>query len=357
VNSSLELSELDQMIGRLFMCGMPGPKLDKDTRRLIRRFNLGGLILFSRNVEDPVQVSELCRDIQETSMDAHGLPLFISVDQEGGRVARLRTPFTEFPGNEAIGMDSNPDKRAEEFATITAKEMKLVGLNLDLAPVVDVRQGEPEDHLRGRTFGEDSRLVGRLGGIVIRTLQDKGVMAVAKHFPGLGRASKDPHMELPEIPLSKDEIEAVSLPPFQDAIKKGVAGVMTSHAIYPSLDPGTPATMSSAVLTDLLRDGLGYDGLILTDDLEMGAIAGKWGVAEGATAAFAAGADILLICEDQELFEKGHQSIRKQIVKGEIPIKRIHSSMERIKYARTRFLKKPFPPSISKVKEYFKAGT
>jgi beta-N-acetylhexosaminidase len=342
------------MIGRLFMCGMPGPRLDKATRDLIRYFNLGGLILFSRNVEDPVQLAELCRDIQETAMAAHGRPLFLAVDQEGGRVARLRAPFREFPGNEAMGLDAQPEKRAEEFGAITAQEMRMVGLNLDLAPVVDVRRGDPEEHLRGRTFGEDPEIVGRLGGIVIRTLQSHGVMAVAKHFPGLGRAATDPHTDLPEIPLTEDELEHTNLPPFLAAIKGDVAGIMTSHAIYPSLDPGIPATLSPRVLTDLLRGRLGYEGLILTDDLEMGAITGAWGAAQGAAAAFAAGADILLICEDQALFEKGHHIIRKRLVRGEIPVKRLQSSVERIRRARKRFLKKPFPATVSAVRGYFK---
>lgn len=353
MNSSLELSELDQMIGRLFMCGLPGPKLDKDTRTLIRHYGMGGLILFSRNVQDPVQLGELCDDLQRTAMEAHGSPLFLAIDQEGGRVARLKSPFTEFPGNEAIGRDADPENKAREFAAVTAREMRLVGLNVDLAPVIDVRQGDPEEHLRGRTFGEDPRLVGRLGAVVIKTLQNKGVMAVAKHFPGLGRTAKDPHRELPEILLGRDELEAINLPPFQDAVNEGVGGVMTSHAIYPSLEPDTPATMSHKILTRLLRQSMGYDGLILTDDLEMGAIAGKWGVAGGAAEAFKAGADILLISEDQALFEKSHECIRKMLLKNEIPVERLHRSIERIRRARTRFLKTKSPADASRIRDYF----
>lgn len=351
MNCVFDLSELDRMVGRLFLCGLPGPRLDRGTRELISRYEPGGFILFSRNVEDPVQVAELCRELQEFALETHGRALFLAVDQEGGRVARLKKPFTEFPGNEAIAGDAKPEKKAQEFARITAEEMRLVGLNMDMAPVLDVRQGPAEEHLRGRTFGEDPRLVARLGGIVIKTLQGRGVMAVAKHFPGLGRASRDPHKALPEISLSVDEMVSVDLSPFRSAVEAGVAGIMTSHAVYPSLDPDVPATMSGRVVGDLLRKKMAYDGLVITDDLEMGAIARTWGVPRGSAAAFAAGADLLLICEDQDLFAQSHALVRKKILAGELPLDSLHESLGRLARARSRFLKKPLPASIAAIEE------
>lgn len=353
MNPTLELAELDRKIGQLFMCGMPGTGLDRETQRLIRELHPCGLILFRRNVAGPVQLARLCRELQSVSLDAHGTPLILAVDQEGGRVARLRAPFTEFPGNEAIGSSGAPQARAEEFALTTAQEMRLVGLNMDLAPVLDVGRGPLEDHLRGRTFGEDPHRVALLGGIVIRTLQKGGVMAVAKHFPGLGRTSRDPHLHLPEIVLEKGELEEVNLVPFRAAVLAGVAAVMTSHAVYPSLDPHTPATMSRAVLKGLLRDELEYPGLIITDDLEMGAIQAGWGVPAGAAAAFGAGADILLVCEDQGLVEEAHQEIRSKLLHGAIPMERLHRSLKRIEHVHSGFLG-GFPPvSLEDVIAYF----
>ncbi|MBN1626890.1 MAG: glycoside hydrolase family 3 protein, partial [Deltaproteobacteria bacterium] len=300
LNTTLELSELNRTSGRIFMTGMPGTILDEDTEAIIRDYSPAGVILFSRNIEDPLQLAGLCRDLQAAAMKYHGVPLFISVDQEGGMVARLKSPFTIFPGNEVMGNDENPLGRAEEFGRITAYEMKMVGLNMDLAPVLDVRKGATEKHLIGRTFSDNHRLTAKMGAVVIKTLQAKGIMAVAKHFPGLGRAGKDPHFHLPVIKSDRIYIDKINLTPFRSAVRAGVSGIMTSHALYPSLDPENPATLSPVILGDLLRGKMRFRGLIITDDLEMGAITGQHDVAQGALNSFQAGADILLICKDQK---------------------------------------------------------
>ena len=354
MNTTAKGSELDSKIGQLFMAGIPGPHLDEGTEALIRDYNLGGVILFARNIEDPIQVANLCRELQDKAARYHGHPLFLAVDQEGGRVARLREPFSLFPGNAAIGKDDHPAEKAVEFGTVTAKEMRMVGINMNLAPVVDVQRGEPEKHLSGRIFGEDPEMVARLGRMVVRSLQENGVMAVSKHFPGLGRAGLDPHFHLPRIEMDREEIEKVNLPPFRAAIDEGVSAIMTSHAIYPALDPERPATLSPAILTQLLRSEMNYDGLIITDDLEMGAVAKQWSVAEGAAGALEAGADILLICEDQKNVLEGLSLIRRKVLQDEIPFKRLEQSNERIGKARSRFLSHREEISVDRAREYFK---
>jgi beta-N-acetylhexosaminidase len=184
LNTTLDLSELNSRVGQLFMVGMPGSQMDEDTRGLIRDYNVGGVVLFSRNIEDPMQLTNLCQDLQDTAMEFHDLPLILAIDQEGGRVARLKEPFTQFPGNTTMGQDRKPLEKAMEFGRITAMELRLVGLNMNFAPVLDVQRGEPEKHLEGRTFGEDVRMVSKLGKTVVRSLQEHGILAVAKHFPG-----------------------------------------------------------------------------------------------------------------------------------------------------------------------------
>ena len=353
MHSTLELSELNTDIGRLFMAGIPGTELDSDTETLIRDYCLGGVILFSRNIEDPVQLASLCKDLQNRAMKYHGIPLFLAVDQEGGPVARLKEPFSKFSGNEILGADPNPMDRAREFAQVTAKEMALVGLNMDLAPVVDVRRGEPEKHLAGRTFSDDPKKVAKLGQTVVKGLQENSVMAVAKHFPGLGKTSLDPHHHLPTIELNDEEMEEINLPPFRRAIEADVSGIMTSHAIYPAMEPGVPATLSKKILIELLRETLGFQGLTITDDLEMGAIKKKWGVAEGAVASFEAGADILLICEDQREVLKSIESLRGKIIRGEISVRRLRESVGRIMKTKSRFLKNIKKVSIKDVRAYF----
>ena len=335
------------------MTGMPGAVLDKDTEILIRNYNPSGIILFSRNIEGPLQLARLCFDLQTAAMKYHGMPLFISIDQEGGRVARLKEPFTVFPGNEAIGKDENPVKRAKEFGHITANEMKLVGLNMNLAPVMDVRKGETEKHLTGRTFSEDHKTVAALGATVIKTLQDNGIMAVAKHFPGLGLAGTDPHLNLPVIKSEKKDIEKYSLPPFRSAIRAKVSGIMTSHALYPSLDPENPATLSQPILNDLLRVRMGFKGLIMTDDLEMGAITERHNVAKGALNAFLAGADILLVCKEQQYLLDGIDLMRKKILSGEIREERLDQSILRIIKMKMKYLKGTKRIPLKKVEKYF----
>jgi len=348
--------DLQSRIGQLFMAGMLGTSLDEKTVSLIREFNVGGIIFFSRNIEDPVQLARLCRDLQKEALNSWGVPLMLAVDQEGGRVARLREPFTVFPGNAAIAEADEPTKRAEEFGVVTAREMRLVGLNMNLAPVVDVQRGELEKHLQGRTFGDGPERVALLGRTVIRSLQENGVMAVAKHFPGLGQAGVDPHVHLPRIQATKAEIEKVNLIPFRAAIDQGVAGIMSSHAVYPALDPESPATLSREVLTRLLRQTMDFRGLIITDDLEMGAIAGQRPVADASLLAFQAGADILLICKGQEHVAQSCRLLRERLSRGHIPEERLIESLKRIESAKARFLGKKDKISLARVREYFRGS-
>ena len=339
--------------GSVFMSGMPGPDLDIGTETLIAENGLGGIILFSRNIESPMQVAALCKDLQRIAMKHQGIPLFIAVDQEGGRVARLREPFTVFPGNTAMGDDPDPTARAVEFGKTTAMEMGLTGLNMDMAPVVDVPRGVPERHLTGRTFGNDPEVVSRVGRIVIKALQDGGIISVAKHFPGLGMAELDPHKDLLRIGTDRTEIENVDLLPFRGAIEEGVLGVMTSHAVYSSLDSFNPGTLSAEILGGLLRDRLHFNGIIITDDLEMGAIQKGRGGIEGVLSAFEAGADILLICEDQDLVLESMVALRSRMRKEELTRKRLRESTDRILNLKTRVLLPFQEVSFTAVRNYF----
>jgi len=348
------MNDWERVIGQLFMVGMPGPHLDEATDHLIREGHVGGIILFSRNIEDPLQLAALCGDLQAAASESQDPPLFLAVDQEGGRVARLKEPFRSFPGNAAVGMDEEPVKKAIEFATVTSREMGMVGLNMNLAPVVDVQRGEIEKHLAGRSFGEDPEVVAFLGRTVVKHLQKNGIMAVAKHFPGLGRADVDPHFHLPKINIGLEELERVNFPPFAAAIEEGVCGIMTSHAIYPALDPEKPATLSPMVLTKVLRERMGFRGLTITDDLEMGAIAEDWSVAEGALTSFQAGADILLICKDQSHVRESLDLMRQSLSKGTVLRERLAQSLERIRRIKASFLGHRQDISLAGVREYFK---
>jgi beta-N-acetylhexosaminidase len=196
--------------------------------------------------------------------------------------------------------------------------------------------------------------VALLGRTVVKSLQENGILSVAKHFPGLGHTRLDPHVHLPRIELDMKEVEEVNLPPFQAAINEGVSGIMTSHAIYPALDKERPATLSPLVLKQLLREKMCFEGIIITDDLEMGAIAEHWGVAQGAAAAFEAGADILLICKEQKYILESLELIRGRVLRNEIPFQRLNTSYERIMRVRSTLLERKEWISMGNVKRYFK---
>jgi len=335
------------------MGGMPGPELDQNTIRLIKDYYLGGIILFKRNITDPMQLARLCRDTQRVSLLSSGIPLFLAIDQEGGRVARLEEPFTRFPGNAAIGKSPDPDASAIEFAGTTAREMSLVGLNMNMAPVLDVANPDIDAHLKDRSFSDDPLKVAALGRIVIDTMQQAGIMAVGKHFPGLGRSDRDPHLHLPTVGADREEMESVHLPPFADAIETGVSAIMSSHALYPALDPGVPATLSRKIMGELLRDKMGFGGLVISDDLEMGAIEKERPLPEGAADAFEAGIDLLLICKDQSLLSESIEYLRNKLLREEISSVRLQESLRRIAEAKKRFLSPGKRVIMKRVREYF----
>ncbi len=354
MQSTLELAELDSKIAQLFIVGMPGTGLDDATKHLVGDVGVGGIILFSRNIEGPIQLARLCKGLQELAVERQGKPLFLAIDQESGRVSRLKEPFTQFPGSEAISMSSDPEREAREFAHTTGREMALVGLNMNLAPVLDVPRGEPEGHLKGRTFGSDPTLVSTLGGIVIEVLQAQGIFSVAKHFPGLGAAVSDPHNAELTIEVQEEELKRIDLVPFRAAVEHGVSGIMLSHAVYPCIDPENPATLSREVIVKLLQGQLGFEGLIITDDLEMGAITKRYEVPEAAAQAFEAGADLLLICEENQLVFESIQEIRKRILLGSIELERLHSSTKKIKRAKAAIFRELDRFSMEEVRAYFR---
>jgi beta-N-acetylhexosaminidase len=280
--------------GQLLMVGIPGPRVEGEARELVRDLRVGGVILFSRNIESPEQVWELTRDLQREALAATGRPLLLAVDQEGGRVQRLRAPFTIMPAARELGITRTPEE-VEHLARQVARELALVGLNVNLAPVLDVPRS-PACPLWDRAYSADPDRGAQFGLAAIRGYMAGGVIPVAKHFPGLGDTMADSHEVLP-LALSGDAKREADLGPFREAVAAGVPMVMTAHLAVPEWDD-RPATLSSVALQHWLRRRLGFDGVIITDDLEMGGISTKLTAAQGAHEALAAGADLLLICND-----------------------------------------------------------
>lgn len=341
-------------LGQLFMVGLPGSDLDTETRDLIHRYGIGNFILFRRNVVDPLQLAKLCRDLKAACQDKGLAPPLISIDQEGGPVARLKPPFSQFSGAAGIAKAANPEAEAYRFAYITAKELKLVGCNMNLAPVMDLDVPGTDPVMEKRTLGSDPESVGHLGSIIIKGLQKQGILATAKHFPGIGGVKLDPHRDLPVMETSASILEKRELIPFRKAIAAKVAAIMTAHVNYPDIDPHLPATLSHVFITDLLRTRMGFNGLVVTDDLEMGAIEKHFHVEESAVQAVRAGADILLICHDKEKIVRAFEAVRTLLEKDEAARLRLKESLERIVTAKEQY-NIEVEPGISEaaIKEYF----
>lgn len=296
----------EQMAGQRLMVGFDGTGLSRDVKSLIKDLHVGGLILFKRNIAAPEQVRHLCQACQEYAGSCGEPALFIAIDQEGGTVARLKSPFTEFSGN--AHMKGLQD--AVDFARISARELQEVGINMNMAPVLDVAVDPRVSVMKERAFGSDPQWVSRLGMAVIYHLQEGGVMSVAKHFPGIGRTTLDSHLDLPFLDTDARDLTAIDLAPFQEAIKSNVAGMMLSHICYRSLDHRRPASLSKKIARDLLRHRLGYDGLVMTDDLDMGAIKKHHDVQTSLQHILAAEIDIALICHRSPDMETAFETIR-----------------------------------------------
>jgi beta-N-acetylhexosaminidase len=296
----------EMMAGQRLMVGFDGTGFNDDLEFLIGKLQVGGLILFSRNLGTPDQIRQLCRDCQSYAARFGLPPLFIAIDQEGGQVARLQPPFTQFPGNPAM---KHPDD-AVHFARVTAGELTGVGINMDMAPVLDVAPEGIESVMAGRAFGGDPGWVATMGTVMIDHLQRRGIMAVAKHFPGIGRTVLDSHLALPDLEIDPETLADMDLVPFKAAIHANVAGIMLSHIRYTGIDPVWPASLSPAITADLLRRQMGYRGVVMTDDLDMGAIKPNHDIGSAIDQILTADVDIALICHKGPDIEAAGEKIR-----------------------------------------------
>jgi beta-N-acetylhexosaminidase len=342
---------LEQKVGQVFMLGFEGTSLTQANQALIQGLHLGGVTLFGRNIETGAQLARLDHELQTI---ADPVPLFISVDQEGGLVVRVTSGATIFPGNMAVGATGDP-LLARSLAEASASELLAMGINMDLAPVVDVNTNPLNPVIGVRAFGSNVDLVSAFASQTVDGLQSSGVSAVAKHFPGHGDTAVDSHRDLPVVPHSVERLQSLEFVPFQAAMQAGVDGIMTAHLYLPQVEPqqDLPATLSKTVLTGVLRDQLGYRGLILTDALDMDAIKKDRPAAEAAVQAFEAGADMLLIAginsDDRMHLGDGPPALLAAVQSGRVSEARLDESVLRILEAKARrgvLLGAATPPAV-----------
>jgi beta-N-acetylhexosaminidase len=331
-------STLRREIGQLLIAGFNGHQLSPELRALAREFGLGGVILFARNVAEPEQVAELAFDASRLRPD---LPCWVSVDQEGGRVARLKAPFTEWPPMATLGR-SGDVALAERFARALAAELKSVGITLDYAPVLDIHTNPKNPVIGDRALADKADEVARLGAAIVRALQGEGIAACGKHFPGHGDTSTDSHFELPLVEHPPERLRATEFAPFRAAIDAGVATIMTAHVLVPSLDEKRPASLSRRIVHELLREELKFEGVILSDDLEMKAVAAEFEVPSAAVMAIQAGCDGVLICSgDHDRQAAALEAIVHAVEEERVPVARIEDALRRQRRAKERFLAAP----------------
>jgi len=325
---------LREKIGQLVMMGFSGTGVSPECQTWIREFQPGGVILFSRNLQNPAQVASLTDILQGLSPTS---PLLIAIDQEGGRVSRLPKGFTIFPPAATVS-SCHSLKLAYDAAGVTAKELRAVGVNMNMAPVLDVNTNSANPIIGNRAFGETPEQVGEYGVATMAGLQEHGVVACGKHFPGHGETSADSHLELPVVTLAKERIEEIELSPFRYAIERGLASIMTAHVHYPALDDDSPATLSYPILTDLLRHTLGFDGVVLTDDMEMQAILDHSSVGAASVRALQAGADMLLICHKHDRQTEAIYAVEQAVESGQLSMDRLDQSVQRVEHLKAQYL-------------------
>jgi beta-N-acetylhexosaminidase len=330
-----------EKIGQLFMVGFTGTSVTPDLASFIKEYNPGGVILFSRNLESVDQIVQLTNELQRCSPHS---PLLIAIDQEGGRVSRLPKGFTIFPPCDVLGRCNSTELAYAAAATI-ATELRAVGINMNMAPVLDVNSNPNNPVIGDRAFGSTPEIVAELGGATAAGLQDNQIVACGKHFPGHGDTNADSHKELPVVEAARERLEIVEFPPFRHAAAQGVATMMTAHVLYRALDEKLPATLSPAIIANLLRKELRYDGLVLTDDLEMHAIIDHYGIEDAAIRAVLAGCDVLLICKDRDREVAAFTAIEQAVASGLISTERLNQSAARVARVKARFLS-PYKPAL-----------
>lgn len=321
---------MKKKIGKLFVIGYMGDAPDAEFLDFVSEWGIGGVIVFARNLKNTDNLCENLMKIQKAAGDK----IFTAIDQEGGLVLRILKGGSLFPS--AMALTATGDvELTEDIYQALGSEMKSFGLNWNLAPVLDINH-QDNPGIGARSFGETPEIVSKFGTAAIKGLNKSGVLACAKHFPGKGHAKVDSHLTLPIILYSEEHLENFELIPFKKAIDTGIGAIMTSHVFFPAYEsePNLPATLSKSVLTGLLRNKLGFNGLLITDDLEMGAITETFGVAEASLKAFYAGADQLLICHSLEKQRLAAEAVLERVQNDSLALERLEESLERIESAK-----------------------
>lgn len=321
---------LRQMLGQKLIFGFHGTTLSEEFKELVREYRIGNVILFARNVESAAQLRALCAQIQSFITEVTGYPAFIVIDQEGGLVSRLPEDAVNVPGAMALGAVGDADA-VREASQITIRQLQGLGANFNMAPVLDVNTNPHNPVIGVRSFGDDPRKAAELAEATVRPYAGSGIYCCGKHFPGHGDTCVDSHLGLPRVDKTLEELEAAELLTFRRCIDSGIPAIMTSHILFPRIErENVPCTMSRTMITGLLKEKLGFGGLVFSDCMEMQAIRNHYGTAAGAVAAFQAGVDLVELSKTTELMRETAQAVNDAAAAGMLDPEELRGSVEKI---------------------------
>ncbi|WP_255319768.1 beta-N-acetylhexosaminidase [Paenibacillus amylolyticus] len=328
VQEQLSSLTLEEKIGQMILAGVQGTTLDDQAKQMITDQKVGGIIFYANNVSTLEGTAKFVQSIKEAN-HFNPVPIFMSVDQEGGKVSRMPETVESIPSSRKVG-ETKDSALAETMGELLARQVQLAGFNVDFAPVLDVNSNPKNPVIGDRSFGSSAELVSRMGIAEMKGLRNEGIIPVVKHFPGHGDTSVDSHLDLPVVNKTEKQLAELEWIPFQAAVKEQVEAVMVAHILFPKLDPDHPASLSDVIIGEHLRGKFKYDGVVITDDLSMGAIAKNYKLDQAALATVKAGSDILLVAHSYESAKTIFDTLISAVKSGKITESRIDESVYRI---------------------------
>lgn len=335
IKEKIKDMSLEEKIGQLVIVGVDGYENDEHSKQLIEKYHVGGFILFKTNIQDSKQMLSLLNSLKESN-SVNKTPLFLSIDEEGGRVSRMPDEFLKFPTNKKIG-ELNDSNLSFQIGSIIGEELKSFGLNMNFAPVLDINSNPKNPVIGDRSFGNDANIVSELGIQTMKGLKSQNIISVVKHFPGHGDTSVDSHIGLPKVNNDIDRLKSFELVPFSAAIENKVDAIMIAHILLPKIDAENPASFSKTIISDILRKDMNFDGVVITDDFTMGAIVKNYDIGEAALKSIQAGSDIVLVCHEFDKQETVINALKTAAETGKISLDRIDQSVYRILKLKQKF--------------------
>lgn len=328
IKEQIQKMTIDEKIGQIVIMGLDGYTIDDTAKRMIEDYYVGGFIFFGRNVKDSTQLLQLINSLKDTN-SGNNIPLFISVDEEGGKVSRVPNEFIKIPTNRTIGQ-KNDGKVSYQIGSAIGETIKSFGFNMNFAPILDIDSNPKNPVIGDRSYGSNEKIVSELGIEAMKGIQSKGVIPVVKHFPGHGDTAVDSHISLPTVNKDLKSLMEFELIPFKESIKNGADAVMVAHILFNEIEPENPATLSKVLITDILRDQLNFNGVVITDDLTMGAIMENYDIGDAAVRSVKAGSDIVLVCHDYDNGIEVLNALKNAVEERMISEERIDESVYRV---------------------------